>query len=677
MDVASSSLKWFIPFCGGIVVAKLLFPNASFSAIFIESTILLSLLVFVYSAHLHQRNTSIFVSLTALLFLLGFELFQLNQAYNNAQHYRKKEAYYFEGQIVEINKKENSAYMRLLVQLNKAVSENGSTHCMGKALVYIDSTGLAPIFFGEHIAIKNAFEPIKNKGNPGEFDASNYWSNLGIYDVAFLSSNDLVALPNQFEKPTLFQKIQSYFSIELSKYLQGNDLAVAKALLLGEKSDISADLMNAFSGTGAMHLLSVSGLHIGIFVWILQFVLQMIYPSINQRIEIVLLLAILWIYTGITGFSPSVNRAAIMFSFFLLARLLGRKYNSIHILFLSAFFMLVYNPNYLFDIGFQLSYSAILGIFLFYPSIFNKLTLKRKWVKKIWETTALGIAAQLLTLPFTLYYFHQFPNYFLLTNIVLMVLSGVIMSFGVAFLFFTSLPVVAFCVAKCLYYSIHGLIVFIEYIYKLPYAVSYAIPFELTDIAFIFLFIAAYLLFRKQIIKIRFTLVFLIVICSYISVKNYAYLKQNYFSTQIWVLNHSSPLFFVKKNGQGLLILVSNDNEKSQKLAFIKRGLVSRFGRKIKIITLKKQEKFSSQTLQLVIEPKKGGLLLKGCVSAFYLTGNEVTDEEIRRKEFILGTWSPYFLGNEITAQRNKLFLTTYALKEQGAIQLATNEKIQ
>jgi competence protein ComEC len=161
-------------------------------------------------------------------------------------------------------------------------------------------------------------------------------------------------------------------------------------ILLGDKSYLNLELKDAFSGAGAMHLLAVSGLHVGIFLVILQWIFKTFGRKLPRWFRFLLIVAVLWLYAGITGFSPSVNRAVTMFSFVAMGTLLGRRYNSMDGLLASAMILLAIKPYYLFDIGFQLSYFAMLGIFLFSPLIERSLPIKKKWLQFIWSGTAVA-----------------------------------------------------------------------------------------------------------------------------------------------------------------------------------------------------------------------------------------------------------------------------------------------
>jgi competence protein ComEC len=188
----------------------------------------------------------------------------------------------------------------------------------------------------------------------------------------------------------------------------------------------------------------------GLILTMLIFFFSRFPKWISKYRATVLALLIIWFYALITGFSPSVFRAVVMFSMLTLAKISGRDYNPINVLAASAFVLVICDPVLVFDLGFQLSYLAMLGIFVVYPSIKKALYFKSKILRWIWEGTSVALAAQLFTFPLVLYCFHQFPNYFLLSNIGLMVFTNIILVVGVLFIVLHKIPIVSFGMAGVL-----------------------------------------------------------------------------------------------------------------------------------------------------------------------------------------------------------------------------------
>ena len=225
--------------------------------------------------------------------------------------------------------------------------------------------------------------------------------------------------------------------------IDGNEFAIISALTLGYTDAISPELRDSFSVTGASHILSVSGLHVGIIYVMLGLMLGFLDKCKRTRkIKWIAVILFLWFYAFVTGLSPSVSRSVFMFSLFAVAKITDRQSSVYNNIFLSAFVLLIINPMWLFNVGFQLSYSALLSILYFQPKIAKCLVFKNRILTYCWELTSVSIAAQLGAAPLCLYYFHQFPNYFLLSNFVGVPLSGIIIYLDVALLITNSIPMI-------------------------------------------------------------------------------------------------------------------------------------------------------------------------------------------------------------------------------------------
>ncbi|XOV68670.1 MAG: ComEC/Rec2 family competence protein [Fluviicola sp.] len=327
---------------------------------------------------------------------------------------------------------------------------------------------------GDVILFRSALQPIKNSGNPGEFDAKSYWYSKNITRMGFIGTEDYTVV--DFEAPnwlqSQFKKTRSYLSNLLSNSLPEEEASLARALILGDKSKLSGETRESFGNAGAMHVLAISGLHVGIIMYLLFFVLKSGNRWISRRTAVVITLFFLWAFAGVTGWSPSVLRASLMFSLLLIGQEWAKSGNPMNTLFFSAFILLLINPLLLFDIGFQLSYGAMLGIFLFFDKIKSLVRVRNKIANKAWEGTALGIAAQMFTIPIVLFHFHQFPNYFWLTNLGIMCLAGVILASGLIFFAFHYIPYLKLLLVVLLTWSLFALLKFVEWIDSLPFGVA-------------------------------------------------------------------------------------------------------------------------------------------------------------------------------------------------------------
>lgn len=245
---------------------------------------------------------------------------------------------------------------------------------------------------------------------------------------------------SQLAKVCQQQVVDVYRSWGLDQDVQ----AVVSALTIGEKTDLTPELKAMYSVAGVSHVLALSGLHVGILSCILLWLFYpLTYLKHGRKILPFLVVCLLWFFAFISGLSSSVVRAVVMYSLYTLASFCSEeRFSGMHSLVLAAFLMLIYNPFFLFDISFQLSFTAVFSILAFYPLFSRWLCIKNCVLRYVWNTLSLSISAQLGTLPFILYYFGSFPTYFLLANLVVVILAGGILMLTLVALCVASVPMV-------------------------------------------------------------------------------------------------------------------------------------------------------------------------------------------------------------------------------------------
>ncbi len=389
--------------------------------------------------------------------------------------------------------KENSMKMTIRVQAD--LSDTLKTSRDEKVMAYFRKDDLSQkIKQGDLLVIDAVLKPVTNSGNPYEFDYCGYLNNQHIGRSVFVESGKYRYLAEYAQGPllNLSNRIRNHLlAVYKHAGLSGNELAVASALVLGYKADLDDVLRGAYSASGAMHVLAVSGLHVGVIYLVFGAFLKLIpFRGRANLLRTLILLTILWLYALITGMSPSVMRASTMFSIIIVGEAFRRKayiYNSIAA---SAFILLFINPTNLFDVGFQLSYVAVIAIVFFHSRIYGLFTFKGWLPDQIWSLTCVSIAAQIGTVPLSLFYFHQFPVYFLLANLIVIPGASVII-YGSLFLFVVSpmIPVmtaVGWMLDKFLYLFNAG-IFFIE---KLPGSVIWGIRFQSWEILVLYSLLA-------------------------------------------------------------------------------------------------------------------------------------------------------------------------------------------
>jgi competence protein ComEC len=355
--------------------------------------------------------------------------------------------------------------------------------------------------------------------------------------ITFVSPDELTWIDSK--SPSIFTYLltgfSDYLNSALKENLTGNDLAIAQALILGDKSLLDTETKNAFTNTGAMHVLAVSGMHIGLILYLFLAVFGFFPRLLSKRQATIVIVIFLWIYALITGFSASVIRAVLMFTILALSQISSRQHDSMNTLFFSAFILLLLNPLYILDIGFQLSYLAMIGIFLFYQKIEALIQVKTIVFRELWQGTALGFAAQLMTTGISLFYFHQFPNYFVLSNLGLMFFSSIIMGLGFFLFVVKYVPILSQFIGILLGFSVYAMYWIVQKIEEIPGAVAYgfSLPFWLVIIlGLLVIFLLIYAKTRKQII-LGYSTYFLILIS--IVFQRY----QTVSKTELYIFNHN------------------------------------------------------------------------------------------------------------------------------------------
>ena len=389
---------------------------------------------------------------------------------------------------------ERANSMKATVRIRANLTENTSIVCDERVMTYFRKDSVSKrIKQGDLLVINATLNLVTNAGNPHEFDYRSYLARKHISRSAFVESGHWYPLDSYAQGPLInFSNRLRNNLLDIFKRsgLSGNELAVTSALVLGYKADIDDELRYAYSASGAMHIMAVSGLHVGIIYMVLLAVMQLI-PFLNRFkwLRALILLVCLWIYALITGLSPSVLRSTIMLSFILAGEVLFRRayvYNSIAA---SAFVLLLVNPGNLFEVSFQFSYLAVIAIIFFHNHLSSLLTFQHRLPKYLWELTCVSIAAQIGTVPLSLYYFHQFPSYFFLSNLVVIPAASVII-YGALLLFVVSpVPIVFETIGWLLdkfVYLCNFCIFFIE---KIPGCVILGIRFGSWEILFAYVFV--------------------------------------------------------------------------------------------------------------------------------------------------------------------------------------------
>ncbi len=438
----------------------------------------------------------IYGSNVQLLFVfVGYFLFQNSnrqpQLYNNGKYLAT---------VLEAPQNKENSYKSLL-QIESFCSDKTFSKTKEKVLVYFakekNAQQLVP---GEKIVFDETPQIIKNNGNPFEFDYKKYMERRKIFRQIYLNPENWRKTTLQNTKSILVRSEQTRNKLLKTfekQELGENEREILSALTLGYKRELDPEIKQVFSAAGAMHVLAVSGLHVGIIYGILVFFLGFLNrKKAGKIIFTITSISILWAFAFITGLSPSVLRASVMFSFVILAKCINRQTNIYNTLAASAFILLLINPNNLFEVGFQLSYSAVLGIVFLQPKIAGLFTVSNKILRYFWILITVSIAAQITTFPFIVFYFNQFPSYFWISNLFVIPAAIILIPLAVAILVFSGVPVISVFISQIANFILSSLYFLLKWIENLPFSVL-NVSIQKTVFLLLIVLILTFFLFLK------------------------------------------------------------------------------------------------------------------------------------------------------------------------------------
>lgn len=394
------------------------------SLYFFSALAILYLLLWVLlkgKSYTKYNNILAVVGFTAMSLLGYLNLKIANQSLNDDHiiHFDKIEA--FKGLVADVGHETDKTH-RNLVEVQTVFTGDAWKEASGNIYLYVPKSDSIQLQYGESILVYGKPSLLNPPQNPGEFDYKRFLTFQNIYHTQFVTKDKIEIVGNNGGNNLLGHAfaIRKWATIKLSQAIKNpREQNIALALILGVKDGLNDDIKNAYSASGAMHVLAVSGLHVGIIYLILLFVLKRLQNnSVGRWILFAISIFVLWTYAAVTGFSPSVLRAVTMFTAIALSKAMNRHTNIYNTLAGSALVLLVYDPYLIMSVGFQLSYLAVLGIVYLQPIIYAQFVSTNWLIDKIWSITAVSIAAQLATFSLGLLYFHQFPTFFFLSNLV-------------------------------------------------------------------------------------------------------------------------------------------------------------------------------------------------------------------------------------------------------------------
>jgi len=652
---------------------------------YLGAGLLLVLLISIFFRNALVRG----IAACLLLFVSGWALTYYKTIINNSEHFTNQGTFTHYQVIITANTEIKPKTYKVEAEIQQVKTSEKWQKSTGKILLYFNKTEAKRPQYGDVFLIKNMPSEIDPPKNPEEFDYRQFLHNKGIYAQHFLWQKEYLQIDHQAPSQILnvAYKANVYADSVFKAYLTDRDeYGVAKAMIVGMRDDIDSELLESYSASGAIHVLSVSGMHVGILFLVLSVLLKWIKTNIKYGnwIFTIIILILLWTYAVFTGLSSTVLRATVMFSFIQIGTTINRKHNIYNILAVSALVLLCYNPYWLVDVGFQLSYLAILGIVYLHPYLNQLINPTNPIIRVLWEGTIVCFAAQLFTAPLSIYYFHQFPSYFLIANPFVAFFSFGILPIGLLLLIFACIPIVADVLAFVLKWSCLLLNETIFGIEKLPLSTlkgfSISVPELLAWYAIIFLSIA---FFRHSELKyLRVSVLLLISLALFNIYEDYQQSQQKQLTfhfipkqTGISVIDGKSVAFLADSN--------VIDNKKLYnfhlKNYYDKQGVSNQNLLNIATFTNKQGITFldfEGKKFIWLQKPFKGAL--QGKANYVLLSNNAVRNlahsfADFQTELIIVDNSNKSYLVDKLKHQADSLRLNLVALRDTGAYSITSN----
>lgn len=491
------------------------------------------------------------------LFFLSFGIF-----YSGTQHNPKvKNSHVFQYDkpstlvvtiVDDVDIRPNS--VKSIVKCESFVGDTSISVISEKILVYFYRDTLSEkLQYGDRLIINGFLQLPDEAMNPNAFNYRKYLLQQGITYTSWIGRDKFRILER--DKGNILKSFAlrlrgNILDILRSQLGDNDEYKVAAAIVAGYRTALDADLRQSFANAGAMHVMCVSGLHVGIIFVILSSMLKFLSDKklLLRILKVILILGIIWFYALLTGFSASVFRASMMFSFVALGMVIQRKVPIYNSLAASAFLLLLINPVYIFQVGFQLSYLAVIGIVALFPLIQKLIPARGKIFIKIRDLAAVSIAAQIATTPISLYYFNQFPNYFILTNIIVVPLAGFIIYSAIPALLLNNIHIIGDVFAWILGILMKTMNISVRFIDSLPGAVSQHIFISFTQVFLLYLviFITFHgIISKKKILLTISAAAFLV----FTGISSFHSIRQLNYNEMIYPYGSGNALVFVE-NGK-------------------------------------------------------------------------------------------------------------------------------
>ncbi|MEO8887466.1 MAG: ComEC/Rec2 family competence protein [Mucilaginibacter sp.] len=630
--------------------------------------------------------------LMALILLLAGWISVVNyNELNSKNHFAKTPSQYL---IVNINNEPvlKNELVRFTAKVEQEVANQQATNTTGTLLIAIKDSAATRLSYGDELLIPAKYNAVEPPFNPAEFNYKKYLAHQNIYYQSFLYPKQYAVLSKNKGNPivafalnlrqTLVQKLKTNMHDTTA-------IAVASTLILGYKADLSEDVLQAYSKTGTIHVLSVSGAHVAILYLLLNFVLIFLDGrKYGKLVKAMIIIAAINYYALLSGFSPAVCRAAVMLSLIIIGKTYSRYINTLNILAISAFVLLLYNPLFITDVGFQLSYLAVGGLVVFQPIIYKLLEFKNKWADKLWMLCSISVAAQVITFPLSAFYFHQFPVYFLISNLFITIPVLAIMYSGLLYLLLPQLPYLSKALAYVLEQSILIMNKVLAAIEHSPMAGINKIWLTTTEYVLLYVLIICvfYYWFNKRNLFIKIALGCLLLLSISLTYKRI----KTFNSNTITYLNLKKHPAIIFKDGSEAIVLTDLPAiDKNYRYSIqpyldsckIAKATIYNLDQDINTTFLKKKNnliQFQNKKLLIYNTMVKSLSAQKIKIDYLYITGNPKPDITVLKKSFdnnllvIDGSNSDASI-NDIISQARENHLDYRVLKRNNSFSVVSN----
>jgi competence protein ComEC len=685
-----------IPFLLGLAVGMQLMAAVYLPALAIA---FISLAVVFIVLNLNYQRMVIYkarwiggVLMSVILFSAGWISVISYNELNNRHHFSKIQSQYL---AVSINNEPQfrNGLVRFTATVRQGINHRQTADANGTLLLALKDSDAIALQYGDELLIPASYTPVDPPFNPAEFNYKEYLAHQNIYYQAFLFPGQYKLLKHDTGNPFIAYALklrQQMVVLFKQKMHDPNAIAVASTLILGYKADLSNDVLQAYSKTGTIHVLSVSGAHVAIIYLLMQWMLGFLNRyKYGRHLKMTVMILLISYYAMLTGFSPAVCRAAVMIGMVIIGNTFVRHINMLNILAISALLLLLYDPFFITDVGFQLSYLSVAGLIVLQPVVYQWFKFKNKWADKLWALCSVSIAAQVITFPLSAYYFHQFPVYFLLSNLLIIIPTMVIMYSGIAYLLLAWVPWLSTALAWVLEKSILLMNKALSIIEHAPFASINKIWFTTAEYLLCYALIISlfYFLYDKKSWLLKLSIACLFLLCVSISIKRYR--ADN--SSSVAFLNLRKNTGMVFKSGDKAVVLTNlADTDKNYKYSIqpyldsckISHADVYDLNQGISKSFIRKQGGFIQFNHQKVLVFDKQIINLqlpqKLKTDYLYITGNPYTDLNLINKNYdyqtliIDGSNSPKLI-DQLEGQAKKKRINYSVLKRNNSLIALSN----